>query len=153
MIYRKLQFCDITQSSAIILRPFVSDVSSKWYKELSSYNSGCDIQADTVYSLCSGVVLQVGTFDNMLTVTIQYDANTCVRYAHLKNTKLRPGQLIRYKEIVGSADKFVRVEVAQLYSDLTMWPVRIGNITYYKVDPESYVDGSILLPDSGLYDK
>ena len=144
MVYKRLNYCAITQSATYIVRPFVADERSSWYRTLHGYNTGCDIIASEVYSACFGVVIQVG-HTTQYTVTVQYDANSCVRYANLTDVDVSPGEPITTGRLIGHADEFVRVEYATQSTEFTRWPVHIGTETYYKVDPESIVDGTSLI--------
>lgn len=149
-VYRNLNTCSVTKSATTVLRPFVSSKKDPWYDISNGYNTGCDIAASTVYSICSGVIVQVGKDSKHHVATIQYNRNICIRYTNLSEVSCEAGELIQSGDIVGIADKYTRVECIMRDSDFKLWPVRIGKIQYYKVDPEPYVDGSVLLQDSGM---
>ena len=136
--------CKLTHTNAEILQQW--DVSDP-----NSYHTGIDIDAIQVYSISSGVVIESDIdIDNRYVVTVQYNKDTILRYMHLQSMHVVLGQVITVNTSIGIADKFLHFEYATTtYSN---WPVRIGDLNYYKHDPYFVAIGDVPLPDSGLTD-
>lgn len=135
------RFNRVTQTKATIM--------NYWNDEEPLYHSSIDIEGDRVYSVSSGIVLQVGKDESGWMISIQYDVSTIVRYGHLKSSLVDVGDRIENGQNLGRASKFVVFEYATLDNSNTMWPVRIGEATYYKHDPQSLLYDDIL-PDSNI---
>lgn len=135
--------CKITKSDSAILRHWMTGATN---------HTGVDIAGSEIYSMCDGVVVQVGTgSDNKYAVTVQYDVHRCVRYLNLLTASVVPGQLIKLGDSIGKADKFVHFEYI-ITASLTnpVFPVRIGTVTYYKYNPIELVQGTTQLPSTNL---
>lgn len=143
MIYKTYKYSRITGESAIATAPWIDNESDLWYAQYGGYHSGIDITAETVYSYASGVVLQVGADEQFKAITIQYSSNIILRYLHMDNVLVKPGQVVYSGQEIGTAHKYVHFEYASRVQGTSMWPVRIGAITYYKQNPELVIDGII----------
>lgn len=152
MIYQVVENCSITKSSADIIAPYVDNMNDPWYNTLKGYHSGVDISATDVYSICEGVVIEVGRNTDGKVVTIQYNASICVRYCHLQSTDLRLGEAITSGSKIGIADDFVHFEFANNQQLESFWAIRISDLQYYKHNPIQYADGTLTLVDGGRSD-
>ena len=116
---------------------------------LKGYHTGVDIQTTQVYSVCEGVVIEIGNNIEGITVSVQYNVNICVRYCCLQNTELTLGQGIHMGDLVGTTEDFVRFEYAITDKLESLWPVRINILQYYKQDPINIVEGTTILQNGG----
>lgn len=114
-----------------------------WNIGSAPYHTGLDIFADDVYSVCKGVVLFVGNNGKHKSVSVQIDANQCVRYCNLLEVYVEPGQAIVLDTHVGKADKFIHFEYCTrtrpIFSHVVS-NVRIGTQTYYKQNPRTFIE-------------
>lgn len=149
-MYRIIEFSTLTNSTLSILYPYIDNTKNEWYNIYGGYHTGVDILSKEVYSIVDGVVLQIGKTHTTYSVTIQYDSDIVFRYNSLNSINVVEGQIINQSELVGQCDKFCRFEYASRERSGSIWPVRIGEITYYKHDPEPILDGKI---DIYKYDK
>lgn len=147
MAYRIITYSKLTRGVAVITVPFIDDRGNPRYQVHQTLNSGCTIPCKQVYSLCRGVVVFIGN-ENLRSVTIQYDANTCITYSHLKSVEVALNQSVESESLIGEADGHVLVELLEPSGSSFMWPVRIGSYQYYKQDPEAYVSGDSTLLDT-----
>ena len=145
MIYKSIPNCIVTGGPATITRPFIDTRDNSLYSRFKTLCSGCELPCNKVYSLCRGVVTFIGT-STYPSVTIQYNSQLSITYAHLKSVSVEVGRAVDKRQQVGVADSYVRVE-ALADGPSRIWPVRIGASQYFKQDPESYLDGTTQLPD------
>lgn len=148
-----IEACPITGGRATILREYKGPQSNEMLWAMSRYYPAINLEADHVYSICSGVVVDIGlTDDTLYTVTVQYDQNRSVRYGNIQDVYVNLGNTIRIGDIVGMANKYVIFEYITISEDGSMWPVRIYTETYYKQDPTPLATGEVTLPDTNLTD-
>lgn len=151
LIYKKLEYCPVTRTQSNIIYPYIDSEDNSWYSVYGGLHSGVDIDAESIHSICQGVVIFVGNdSEDNVSITIQYDASQCIRYCHLSKSYVSSGDLIENGQLIGEADKFVRFEYCNKTKDNSIWSVRISNLTFYKHNPESYADGSIELSNDGV---
>lgn len=151
VIYKKLINCPITRTSSAALFPYIDSEDSGWYSIYGGYHDGIDIEAKSVHSICQGVVLFIGQeYDdnNLYEISIQYDADCCLRYCHLSSVIVNKGDAVYSGSMIGEAKDFVHFEYVSIPKNNSIWPVRIGSQTYYKHNPEQYADGTLQLLDS-----
>ena len=121
--------CRLTKSDTNIIGPFGKKKDGTWH-------TGCDVEADTVYSICNGVILAIQSDrTGRKVVTVQFDGDRIVRYGNLTSTYSSVGSIIEDGQTVGYADKSVHFEFCKKSAKDTKFPVRVGRHTYYKVDP------------------
>lgn len=126
-------------------------IIKKW-SSIKPYHTGLDISAATVYSICKGVVLFVGKDeDNKYVVSVQVNNTQCVRYGHLNEVSVIAGQLVD-AHVIGTADQYVHFEYCTTDVSGSIWPVRLGEVTYYKHNPYPVISGEISLDSTGAYD-
>lgn len=142
-MYRKLEFSTVTNSSLSILYPYVDNIKNEWYKMYGGYHTGIDISSKSAYSIVDGVVIQIGQDYQSYSVTVQYDSDNIFRYKNLKSVNVNEGQVIHQSDLVGTCIKFFHFEYASRERSGSIWPVRIGEVTYYKHNPEPIIDGKI----------
>lgn len=118
-----------------VRRPWIEDKSDPLFKQYG-YNTGIDIYCYSVYSYANGVVLAVGQdTDGYYSVTVQYDANSCLRYTHLLSHDVQAGDIVQAGFVIGAVHKYFRFEYVTKDKGTSLWPVRVGTETYYKQDP------------------
>lgn len=140
--------CPITLIDSKVLRVWVDNSNSKAYKISNEYHTGVDVVASEVYSICAGVCTYVGrSSEERNVIIIQYDHNISFRYCNLDEVKIRKGQTVEYKEIIGIAHDWVHFEL--ITTEYSNWCVRVGNRDYYKHDPLQYASGEVDFSTSG----
>lgn len=145
-VHKKLSYCDITKSASNIIAPYIDSEKHSWYKQYGGYHTGVDIEGLEIYSYQSGVVTQIGKLSDMLyAIVIQYTASTSLRYANMSSVCVKQGDVIRKGQLIGIAKKFVHFEYLTKDKGTSIWPVRVGGLTYFKQNPEGLLDGSIQL--------
>lgn len=132
----------ITDSNKGIKLPWIGDDTDTLFKE-HGYHTGLDLYANQVYSFTSGVVTSIGKDKSHYAVTVQYDAQTSLRYLHLKTVSIGAGQIVQQGFNIGIADKYVHFEYVTKNKEDSLWPVRIGTETYYKHNPLDIIGGEI----------
>ena len=129
-----IENCLITNGeSAEIIRGYID--------KGEQYHTGIDITANEVYSICQGIVIDVGKNSDGYAVTVQNNQNECVRYMHLKKSDVKVDEYIYIGTFIGLADKFVHFEYITDSQSKPVWPVRINKLTYYKKDPTEVLTG------------
>lgn len=114
--------------------PWIGSDKNPLYKEYK-YHTGIDVYGKSVYTYAPGVVLAAGSEDGLYTVTVQYDAFSCLRYGHLSSVEVGAGDIIQAGSKIGIADKYLHFEYATKEKRNSVWPVRVGSQIYYKQDP------------------
>ena len=144
--------CVLTRSDTSIIRPWY--VASNYFVRRVGIHTGVDVTAESVYALCDGTVMYVGTDPDRKhkVVVIQYDANSVFRYCNLSSVAVTAGTEVVIGQLVGTADHFVHFEALQLDPPEMQFRVDIYNRNYYKIDPTPYVDGTIQLTSPTAYD-
>lgn len=134
--------CPITNKNSTILRKWI--VGSK-------NHTGLDIECSEVHSICDGVVIQCGQSTNKtFSCIVQYSSKQCVKYSNLNMLSVNAGQIVESGQYIGSCKQYVHFEYLITVQSNPVFPVRVGTQTYFKVDPQCIVDGSIVLSGSGL---
>lgn len=134
--------CPLTKCDTNIVREY--DITNT-----RDIHTGIDVEAQQVHVVFAGVIIQVNRGeDNLYSIIEQYDSYTYVRYSHLKDVCLRMGQVVTTGELLGTASDFVHFEyltrIEPTDADFK-FPVRIGSITCYKIDPTDIATGSVTL--------
>lgn len=114
--------------------PWIGSDKNSLYKEYK-YHTGIDVYGKSVYTYAPGVVLAAGSEDGLYTVTVQYDAFSCLRYGHLNFVEVGAGDIVQAGSKIGIADKYLHFEYATKEKRNSVWPVRVGSQVYYKQDP------------------
>lgn len=145
-VYKKLSNSPLTKSDTNILVPYIDNKKNSWYKTYGGYHTGVDVEGSEIYAYQSGIVIQIGDLDNNLkSVLIQYTASICLRYSNMSSLIVNMGDVIKPGDILGIAKKFVHFEYLSKNEDNSMWPLRVGTMTYFKHDPELIFDGVVKL--------
>lgn len=111
------------------------------------YHTGIDITADDVYCPCQGVCIYTGYVDNYPSCTVQYSDNICLRFLHLLEVQVEPGQTIEYDQIIGIADKFVHFEYLtseKIYPSFRVFFQAAKSYYMYKHDPMLVLSGNVV---------
>ena len=132
----------IGEADSIVQLPFISSDKHPLYKK-HGYHTGIDLTASDVHSYASGVVISIGRSEDIYAVTVQYDSRISLRYLHLKSVCVYIGDILYPNMKIGTADQYVHFEYVSVSKDNSIWPVRIGTMTYYKQDPELVLNGSV----------
>lgn len=153
-IFKTIKYSPLTKSKAHILVPFIDNEHSQLYKEFKSFNTGITLKSDTksndiAYSVCSGVVLCIDNYNQFyVSVTVQYDASTCVKYVGLKSTELRPNTAVQKGDIIGKyisnfMFEYFTVSKPESDEDILIWQRKILFNYYYLQNPEKLVTGEL----------
>lgn len=141
MIKRLLNDSEAKLNSTIIKQNFSVALS----------HPSLDIFASAVYSMCKGVVLFIGLGDDdRFVVSVQVNDSQCIRYGNLLDVSLYMGQLVD-TQLVGHADEYVSIEYVSTTKSTSIWPVRIGEVTYYKHNPYPVISGDTALDSPSAY--
>lgn len=134
--------CRVTKSDTQVTKFFGKQVDGTWH-------TGCDITAQNVYSICDGVVINIAKEQSStFVVTVQYNANRCVRYGNLVSVEVTLGKPIVDGQMVGRAAKSVHFEYC-VKDSVSKFPFRVGLSTYYKVDPIDLIADKIAFMSHG----
>lgn len=139
---QKLKNCRITHQD--------SDVIATWDITSKFKHTGVTVTGNTVYSICSGVILHVGKHEDRYSVIVQYTSEMCVIYSLLSSTDRKLGQLVKVNEVIGTTTDNVRFECAVTAKQPVLFSVRVGSQTYYKIDPWDLLIDPRSFPDAGL---
>lgn len=135
-----LKNCIVTHKDSKVTRWYTFDTNA------NSYHLGVDIEASEVYCPCPGSVIYVGSIEGYQSCTVQYSANICLRFMHLKEVAVGMGDIVEVNSLVGKADKYVHFEY--LTSEQTYPNFRVlfnGETSYYmyKHDPNLVLSGNV----------
>ena len=118
--------------------------------DTKSWCDGTEIYADKVYSPCKGIVIQEIKDSNFWSITVQYSEHIALRFSHMKDLDVRPGEVIETLRLLGHADKYVHFEY------LTIEDPGLGrmvtfppNLVFYKHDPRLVLDHNIIFDETG----
>lgn len=129
--------------SILLGRPVDSSVIIQGFVGNTSYTAGCNINAQSVYSVSTGTVLAVDRDpkDSTWCVTVEVDSKHWIRYCHLSGSMVLVGRKLDVYTPIGYAYKnTMRLEYCT--SDNTQFPVRILNKQLYKTDPTPIIFGN-----------
>ena len=171
--FGKISVCPIFNSSAQILRPFVTAYNKKdylKYVERYGYHCGVDLvpynespslsQSDysiNIYAPAMGVVLSTAEYvisenknsESVKSVVIQYDANTSFRVGNLTSVCVKSGDLVTQYKVIGSARKWVHFEMLTYNREYpTSQIFTYDKLRLYIANPKPYFTGNY----SGLND-
>lgn len=124
-----------------------SQVIQQGWRDTDPAVTGCLIKADIVFSICDGVVVDVGKDkDNLYSVSVEYDYQTWVRYCLLESCSVTVGSTIYEGDEIGKAYKnSFRFEYCT--DEISDFSFRTETRQLYKHDPIEVLIGLILLPD------
>lgn len=128
---------------------FPADILKTWGVNSTCVNchTGVDLvlRDGEVLSCCAGVVTSVGMdYTSHMCVSVEYDADTLIRYMHLQTAAVVLGQAIRGGDRIGIHQSYVHVELCQVDPSRVgkyQFPVRVGARTYDKFDPMKILSG------------
>lgn len=148
-----IENCVLTNSNTTIRTPWY--VVDNYYTRRIHIHTGVDVVAESVYSICDGIVIYSGTeLDGKhYTCVIQYDASLVFQYSNLSDNQLDSGMYVYKGQLLGTADHFVHVEALVATAPDLVFPVTFNSITYYKIDPTPYIDGRIDLVSPTSYNQ
>ena len=110
------------------------------------FMTGCLINTVNVFSVCAGLVIDIGVDDknNLYSVTVEYNSALWVRYCLLKSCNVAVGDRISVGQKVGiTHSRLLRFEYCN--KDISDFPVRVSNNQLYKHDPTPILFGQELL--------
>ena len=144
--------CPITNTNSEIMTPFVDSETDRYYKENQSYHTGVDIVCNKVYSVLSGVVIQVCLFDDHKRIVVQYNREYAVCYANMNEIFWEVGQSVQAGSEIGVADGFVHFELWLTTKGNSLWRTYVNNIAFYKHDPTEIATGETVFAQIIQYD-
>lgn len=105
-------------------------------------NQGCMIKAIEVHSICSGVVIDVGTdpIANTWCITVEVNSARWVRYCCLASYKVTVGQTVTEGTFLGYAYKGI-MKLEYCTAEKSDYPVRLLSRQLYKHDPTPVIFG------------
>lgn len=143
--------CKITKSDSTLLKPWIESVNSKDYKIYKCLHSGVDISGKSAYSICYGVIIEIGKSTDGYSVSIQYDVSACIRYCYLKSIAVSIGSTVSDGQLIGTASKSIHLEYITTTKKSSIWPVRIGQVTYYKHNPTDILNSGVPVSSYQFY--
>lgn len=141
--------CGITLSDAEVLKPCVMSKTDPNYKKLGGFHTGLDIKAENIFTIYQGRIVYVGKESSGYVVFIQTGDSFCIGYKHLLGVSVNLNDLLEPTYTVGYADKYVHVEVYT--REKSIFPVRVGNDTFYKQDANLLFNGGLNTDDMYAY--
>lgn len=144
--------CPITNTNSEIKMPFIDSETDPNFKQSRSYHTGVDISCNKVYSVLSGVVIQVCLFDDHRRIVVQYNREYAVCYANMNEIFWEVGQPVKAGSEIGVADGFVHFELWRTSKGNSLWRTYVNNIMFYKHDPTEIVTGKTVFAPIIQYD-
>lgn len=108
------------------------EILNNW-KMTPPYHTSIDIVGDKIYSITSGRVIQITHSDNIYWINIQLSKEELIRFGNIIDPKVYVNSTVAVKDFIGIAYKFVKFEYCNL--EISKFPVRVLDLTYYKQDP------------------
>lgn len=141
----EIRNCVITQQTSKILKPFIDSEDEEEYKQYKEYHTGVDIECNGyVSSISFGEVIFIGHTGNTYNVVIQDEDGSGYNYAHLSSQpEVELYDEVSSGQLIGTANKYVHFEY--LYKVPNEFPLRVGDITLYRYDPEFILEDNLLL--------
>jgi len=133
----KIVNCPITGQTSEVLKFHVDSNKDPLYTSYRGYHTGVDLSGSKVYSLFPGVVVHTNKDEYKYSCIISFDSCNYFMYSNLKSLNVKRGDVVDTSQLIGECDKFVHVDYLTL--EQTKWPVRIGQVTFYKHDPLKYI--------------
>lgn len=137
--------CVITHTDAVITKTY--NVRSG----LEEYHLGVDVEAENVYCPCYGVCIYNGLLDNKPSCTVQYSENICLRFTHLREVLVEPGDLVTYDQQIALADEYVHFEYLtseQSYPYFRVFFCCEQSYYLYKHDPMLILSGNTVFDNT-----
>ena len=101
---------------------------------------GVEYYTDDVKAAADGTVLYIGKQNGLYVVTVQCNANECLRYCNLKTCDVDLNDSITEGSVIGIANKYVCIEYCTT-GNKNRYVVRIYNKTYFKQNPMDILEG------------
>lgn len=140
-----------TEVISILTGKSVADIShviKQGWQNTRPFMTGCLIYTDDVFSICDGMVVDIGKDDknNLYSVTVEYEDALYVRYCLLQTCNVSVGQEIGLSDKIGSTYKNV-LRFEYCTNEFSVFPFRCGNNQLYKHDPLPVLIGEVALPE------
>lgn len=140
-----------TEVISILTGKSVADIShviKQGWQNTRPFMTGCLIYTDDVFSICDGMVVDIGKDDknNLYSVTVEYEDALYVRYCLLQTCNVSVGQEIGLSDKIGSTYKNV-LRFEYCTNEFSVFPFRCGNNQLYKHDPLPVLIGEVTLPE------
>lgn len=130
--------CIITHRDSKVLKSYIID-------DKKEYHTGIDLEASEVYCPCCGVVIQACQVDDHQSVVVQYSGNISLRFTHLREVCVKPGELVDFNQVIGTADKYVHFEYLTSEQNTPSFRVYVAQgLALYKHDPRLVLDKNII---------
>ena len=134
----------ITDEPFKVILPWISVSDKKEYYKHDTLHTGIDILGNRAYSYSTGVVVAIAIQIDRMTVTIQFDAKTLFRYANLRSCDLNLGDIVSAGDRVGTCKGHLHFEYCTTETK-SLFPVHIGDMTYFKQNPLPVLLGDVKL--------
>lgn len=118
-----------------------SKILSEWSTKYP-YCTGTLVKCSDVYNVSYGKVLFIGKMGSTYTVLVQCNSGECLRYSNLKSVNVSSNTIILENTLIGQADESVLFEYCTAWKGESTWPVRVGNVCFYKQNPSEILSGA-----------
>lgn len=118
-------------------------VKEAWNDSEPPYVSGFVLEADEIYNVCPGKVVDVNSDDDGYSVSVLINSNQVVRYTHLKEVFVEENDSLFIKDMIGLTGKHSMFEYCTTTKGSSIWPVRIHDLTFYKHNPEEIISDKL----------
>ena len=139
-----IDYKELTDQGFKVIMPWISVSEKAEYYKYDTLHTGIDIAGTRAYSYCKGVVVAIGIQIDRMTVTVQFDANTLFRYGNLRSCDLNLGDIVSAGDRIGTCKGHLHFEYCTT-DEKSLFPVRIGDITYFKQNPMPVLLGEVQL--------
>lgn len=139
-----IDYKNLTDQEFNIICPWITQSDRKLYRKYKTLHTGVDISGKKAYAYSQGVILMIGIQGDKYSVTVQFDAENIFRYCNLSSVDLAVGDIVQAGDRIGTAKRHLHFEWATT-AEKSKFPVYIGDVTYYKQNPERLFNGDVVL--------
>ena len=125
----------------------ISRVIKQGWQGSKPFMTGCLINTNNAYSICDGLVVDVGIDDknNLYSVSVEYEYALWVRFCQLKSCSVSFGDRITKGTKIGEVGRQpLRFEYCT--DEVSDFTLRISDRLLYKHDPMPVLNGDVKLP-------
>lgn len=126
----------------------LSHVIKQGWQNTRPFMTGCLIYTDNAFSVCDGIVRDIGMDDKnkLYSISIEYTYDCWIRYCMLQNCNVSVGDEISKGDKIGSTyNGILRFEYCT--DEFSTFPFRSGDVQLYKHDPLPILTGETELPE------
>lgn len=117
----------------------------------TEFHTGIDLFAEDIFCPFQGVVIQIVSVEEYQSVVIQYSTKISLRWAHLEEVYVSPGELVQSNQKIGKASDFVHFEYLTNQPHIPACRVFIGPIALYKHDPRLVLNHIVVFDQTNSY--